>query len=791
MASLLLATTALGAGAIVATPALAQDVRSYDIPAGPLADVLNQYARQAGVELAYHAELTGSASSLGLKGSFGLAEGLSHILSGTGITYRQTGPRAFTLEPAPTADAGTVQLGPVRVEGSGQGVADNDIPTPKTDRAATERSHSYAARAATIAGKVPQPLQDIPNSVSVVTRQRIEDQNMVTLADALRYTPGVLSATYPQDGYYTARGYQLGIEFDSVALLSGIQYVPQLDLAFYDRIEVFRGPAGVMQGIGNPGGTVNMVRKRPLEDFKLSTETQVTSFGGARQSVDVTGPLDKSGALRGRVVVVGLDEDQSIHRYNKKEGGAYGILEYDLDPNTTASLSAAYQINYEKAFDYGVGGMSNGARLPTSWSQNFAPDWNYGRFVSSEVNFNLLHNFDNGWKSNTTVLYSHKYLRGTDAYPWGATGTDPYQQDYIAENMRQHYDWFAADTNVSGPLHLLGQDHTLTFGANYTQFYETVDYGSQDIGTWNVLDAKHIPEPADISMNRSHYKYTEWGIYGQAHIQIAEPFSLTLGGRGAWYESATRNTGAWSTNSRISGKFIPYAAAVYKVVPTLSAYVSYSTVFAPQTDHTYTNQALPPASGKQYEAGLKGTFLNGRLNASGAWFRIDNDHYSISDPLHTGFSIDSGKVRSQGWDFEVSGEPVPNWNVFAAYSRLKTVFLNGGASTGASYDLEEPRNLFKLWTTYRFQQGAMRGWLIGGGVYAQSATSRLAAIYKQPAYAVFNSQVGYQINKNINASLSLNNMFDKKYYSRTPGSVFGAFGDRRNVMLTVRTSFGK
>jgi outer-membrane receptor for ferric coprogen and ferric-rhodotorulic acid len=656
--------------------------------------------------------------------------------------------------------------------------------------ATTEGSGSYAAKNATIAGKAAQSLQETANSVSVVTSQRMADQNMVTLEDALQYTTGIKAVSWGTSAYYSARGYPLGIEYDGVSLFNSIQYQPQLDLAFYDRVEVFRGPAGVIDGIGNPGGTVNMVRKRPLDTFHVSTETQVSSFGGVRQSIDVTGALNKEGTLRGRAVIVGSDEHQSIDRYRKKEFGVYGILEYDIDPRTTIALSAAHQVNADSDYDYGVGGMSNGARLPTSWTQNFAPGWNYTRNTIDEVSLNLAHRFDNGWKSSTSLLYRHESTNATDAYPLGATGTNPYEQSYYGEVNRIGYNSLGFDTNVSGPLHLLGRDHTLTFGASYSQNTKVQGYGGESLGTWNVLDAENIPKPDDLVPSYSYYHYQQGGVYGQARFQITAPLAVTLGARGVWYQETSRTEGSdWSTQSRINGKFVPYAAITYDILPQLTAYASYSSVFAPQTGTTSSGAALAPQSGKQYEAGLKTSALHHRLNASVAVFRIDNDHYAISDPDNPNYSVDAGRVRSQGWEAEVNGEPLPGWNIYAGYTLLNTDYLSGGTSTGESYDAEEPHSLFKLWTTYRFQQGMLRGWMIGGGMLAQTATSRATAQYETGGYAVYNAQIGYSFNKHTSATMTVNNLFDRRYYARTVGTYFSQFGDRRNVMLTVRTDF--
>ncbi|RKP47105.1 TonB-dependent siderophore receptor [Pararobbsia silviterrae] len=746
---------------------------TLSIAAQPLAQALNDWARQTSIELMVEPSLVAGKTAPAVSGRLTPKQALDRLLAGSGLVGEITGTAAVVrLAGTPLETLPTVAVTSER---------DSD--------ATTEGSGSYASKAATITGKTPEKLQEIPNSISVITRQRMDDQNMATLQDALQYATGVKAVSYGDSAYYTARGYNLGIEYNGVSVMNGIQYQPQLDLAFYDRVEVFRGPLGVIDGAGNPGGTVNLVRKEPLDTFHVSTETQLSSFGGARQVVDVTGPLNKDGTLRGRAVIVGSDEHQSIDRYRKKEAGFYGILEYDIDPRTTLSFSVAHQVNADSDYDYGVGKSSLGGFLPSSFTQNFSPSWNYTRNILNEANLNLTHRFENGWTSSTTLLYRYYGYHAEDAYPFGATGSDPYLQDFYAEKQQGTYNSFSADTNISGPVHLFGRDHTLTFGASYTQVNEAFEFGGEDLGTWNVLDPTAIPHPVLSLTSSSKSDYQQGGVYGQAKIRVTDPLTVILGGREVWYQEKDQSGGDWTVGTQLNGKFVPYAGLVYDIVPTLSAYTSYSEVFAPQTGTTVTGQGIAPASGKQYEVGLKGTFLDGKLNANVAAFRIDNDHYELGDPVNPDFYVDAGKVRSQGFEAEVTGEPLPNWNVYAGYTMLDTRYLSGGDSTGQSYDLEEPHSLFKLWTSYRIQQGMLHGLLIGGGMLAQSQTGRIDASYMQGGLAIYNAQVGYQFNKHVTSSLTLNNIFDRMYYSRVPGTYFGQFGDRRNVMLTVRTDF--
>ncbi|WP_236591742.1 TonB-dependent siderophore receptor [Paraburkholderia metrosideri] len=668
-----------------------------------------------------------------------------------------------------------------------------------TPDATTEDSGSYTSKDATVASKTPQSLKETPNSVSVLTRQRMNDQNITTIQEALRYVTGVTSVDYG-DGtaYFRARGSQLGIQFDGVSIVSGLQYLLQFDLAMYDRVEVLRGAAGALDGIGEPGGVVNLVRKRPQDQFHISTETQVGTFGSVRQMVDVTGPLNQDGTVRGRAVLVGSDGLQSVDKTRDKEVMAYGAIDWDITPRTTLSLSGGYQVSPISGLDYGVGGVLNSdqtalvGRLPTSYSQNFSPSWNYSYTSIQEVNGNLVHRFEDGWKSSTTLFYRHMLSKADYAYSGPGVTADGLAY-YGDQSQRNTYNWFGADTNVSGPIQLFGQTHTLTFGANYSVMSSTAESGFMSLngpydgGAYSVFDPNAVPSVNVPFTFGTNERTVQYGIYGQARIHLAKPLTLVLGGRVAFLQDRTQSTlpsvSDWTTNAQINHRFLPSAALLWDIVPSLTAYANYSRFLDAQTDTTYSGVGLPPRTGEQYEVGLKGSFLGGRLNTTTALFRINDDNRAVDDPDHQYYYIAAGKARDQGVELEVTGQPMPDWNVYAGYTYLNETFEN---DTPNLTDGTDPRHLFKLWTNYRFSQGPLRGVSIGGGMLAQTRVSRGV---EQGAYAIFNAQVGYRFNKHVEASLQLNNIFNRGYYIRPPGSFYSVFGDRRNAMLTVRSDF--
>lgn len=338
-----------GTCALGMVPAAAQEAavpagaRIFAIQPQPLVDAMREFSSVTGIQVAYAASIGNGVQSPGVSGSYSPAEALSRLLTGTRLTYRFTGPNAITLEPAPTADTGTVQLGPVRVEAVDEGTA--VAMTSHADPAASEGTRSYAPRAVTVAGKTAQTPRDIPQSISVVTRERLDDQHLISLVDALRYTTGV---TVPENGSgspdYYARGYPLGIQYDGVPATNGLTgYAPQFDLAMYDRVEVLKGPAGLLQGSAEPAGTINLVRKRPLDRFAANAQLSVGSWNNVFGDLDVSTPLNTSGTIRARAVLAGQDRDFFYDDVHERHGLAYAIVEADPSPDTTLSLSGAIQ----------------------------------------------------------------------------------------------------------------------------------------------------------------------------------------------------------------------------------------------------------------------------------------------------------------------------------------------------------------------------------------------------------------------------------------------------------------
>lgn len=794
-----IAVALLMSGAAQAAPA---GTMNFDIAPQPLGSALTAFAAQTGLALSYGAALP-NVNSAGAKGDMASAEALSRLLVGTGLTYRFTGPKAVILEQVPAADNGAVQLGPVRVTGSDDGQVSGDVPTPRTDRAATDRSHSYAARAATVAAKTAQPLREIPQSVSVVTRQRLDDQNIVTLEQALRETTGVTSIPYGDgSAYYQVRGYPAEIQYDGIPANSAVQYQSQFDIAMYDRVELLRGPSGLLQGAGNPAGTINLVRKRPHDSFGWAGSLMGGSWNNFHGDVDVTGPLDEAKTLRGRFVAAGDDRDFFYDKGHERHGLVYGILEYDIAPDTTLTVSGSWQNQTQGPLDYGQSLLAvppNGQFLDAPRSAFFGTDWSRSYTHTRDAYASIDHDFGNGWAAKASIDYRQQRLTGPYGYIAGLIATD-LSADYALQNQYVMNKWVGADANISGPIRLFGRTHQLLFGANYAWQGNVSFGGYEDAEVANVF---HIDIPRTVVPFTfgSDIRTEQFGAYAQGRFSLADPLTLVAAVRITDYRSRERDAvadadgnvtvgryGSFASTGRVSGHATPTVGLIYDVTRQISLYGSYATIFVPQGgDQTFGGGALKPRTGEQFEVGAKGSFLNGALIASAALFSLSDRNRAFGDPEHPDFYLAIGKARSRGAEAEISGEPLPGWNLFAGYTYLKTKYLQDDSSQGLIFDTEEPKHNFKLWSSYRFGPIEQPGFQIGGGVRVMSRTSRGGPY--QPTYAIVDGQVGYRLNAQWSATVSVNNLFDKSYYARVPSQFFGLYGEPRSFTVTLRKSF--
>jgi len=693
-------------------------------------------------------------------------------------------------------------------------LAQHDTATLPSVEVHGQQSEGYAAQSVSI-GRREQTLREIPQSVSVITRQRLDDQNLHSLEQVMTQTTGVTVQAAPAGMLYDfySRGFLIeNVSFDNVQTLpgwGGFDVMP--DTATIERIEVLRGADGLYSGAGQPGGTVNLVRKKPLAQHQTQASFALGSWDNKRAELDISQPLNHSGTLRARGVLAWQDKDFFFDSPHLEKRVAYGVLETDLGVHTTASLGLNYQ-KMDSPMETGHPRAVDGRDLGLSRRRSFTAPWSFYNFESTHVFADLHHAFNTNWKlqANAFVLRENSVFK--DAYIRGSY--DPVTQNGLiiygnASRLqsRQH----GLDLTLDGSFDLLSRRHGISVGASYIErdspFFAKEGWNFPEINTPVGLDFDPhlIPEPAMPSRiyKERNENTRQTGTYAVLRWSLTDPLTLITGARATWYDYGNKNllTGAFNNRYKQNGEITPYAGVVWDFATHYSLYASYTDIFRVQSNlHQADGTPLDPALGANYEIGIKASTPNERLNASLAVFRIDETNRSQSDPAWpSGINgrtvyINAGEVRSEGIEAEINGEVLRGWQWSAGYTYNTTEYLRDRTATGTpsnnegkSFRSYTPKHMLRVYTTYTLP-GTLERWSVSGGMNTQSEiyNSNATVRAKQSGYAVFNAGIGYTANAKLSLRLAMNNLSDKVYYRRINTREGNLYGEPRSFMLTAR-----
>lgn len=798
---LLLMTTALTAvappplqaqeapAATQVTPAAGQ--RDFNIPPQSLTTALALFGQQSGVQVTADGEMLRSVSTSGVQGRMTADQALARLLAGTGLSYSVEGG---TLTLRRVSSDGAMTLDPVSVEGSAatQGGV--------FDTVRTEGGKSYTTTATTV-GKTAVAIKDIPQSVSVVTRQTMDDRGVTDLAEAMKQVTGMTVVRYDGAGIFNdikSRGYAIeATQLDGVTTTQTTAFATSLDTAIYDRIEVLRGPTGLYQSGGEPGGTINLVRKRATDQWRFGGLAAGGSWDSYRGEVDASGPLVESGKLRARVVGV-VDDRQSyqdVVATNKKVG--YGTLEADLTEATTLSVGLARQ-EIDSVINQGLSAYADGRLLDVPRSTFFGADWNNQDTNTEEQFIEVRHRFDNGAIAQLSGRRVDRWVLYEGVRANGAVDPTTGNVNYESVINEDAMDERSMDAHVSSPVRVAGLSHDLLAGVDYRTSERDLAYGYGPTGSFNAFSPTHSFNLGSIPFQyRNHTDIEQYGAYGQARIKPGVDWlTLVAGGRLSWWNTEINNalTGAVTARYSSRGEFTPYGGIVFDASKEVSLYGSYTEIFKPQNALDASGSLIAPRVGGAYEIGVKGSFLDDRLNTHLALYHMSDENRAVAIPGCLGSNCNeaAGKVRSRGLEAQISGSPIPDWDVSAGYAYVLTDTVKGTVSTqGGTFSTETPKHTATLWAKYTIPDGALQGLSLGGGVkalssfYSQSGATR----WIQDGYAIVDAVAGYAIAENLDLALNVNNVFDKKYYEKMSGSRQFYYGAPRSAMLTLRAKF--
>ncbi|EMC2537780.1 Fe(3+)-pyochelin receptor FptA [Pseudomonas aeruginosa] len=654
----------------------------------------------------------------------------------------------------------------------------------------------------TTLGKVPLKPRELPQSASVIDHERLEQQNLFSLDEAMQQATGVTVQPFQllTTAYYV-RGFKVdSFELDGVpALLGNTASSPQ-DMAIYERVEILRGSNGLLHGTGNPAATVNLVRKRPQREFAASTTLSAGRWDRYRAEVDVGGPLSASGNVRGRAVAAYEDRDYFYDVADQGTRLLYGVTEFDLSPDTLLTVGAQYQHIDSITNMAGVPMAKDGSNLGLSRDTYLDVDWDRFKWDTYRAFGSLEQQLGGGWKGKVSAEYQEADSRLRYAGSFGAI--DPQTGDggqltgaaYKFKSIQR-----SLDANLHGPVRLFGLTHELLGGVTYAQGetrQDTARFLNLPNTPVNVYrwDPHGVPRP-QIGQYTSPgtTTTTQKGLYALGRIKLAEPLTLVVGGRESWWDQDTP-----ATRFKPGRQFTPYGGLIWDFARDWSWYVSYAEVYQPQADRqTWNSEPLSPVEGKTYETGIKGELADGRLNLSLAAFRIDLENNPQEDPDHPGppnnpFYISGGKVRSQGFELEGTGYLTPYWSLSAGYTYTSTEYLKDSQNdSGTRYSTFTPRHLLRLWSNYDLPWQDRR-WSVGGGLQAQSdySVDYRGVSMRQGGYALVNMRLGYKIDEHWTAAVNVNNLFDRTYYQSLSNPNWNnRYGEPRSFNVSLRGAF--
>nr|WP_313440180.1 TonB-dependent receptor [Novosphingobium sp.] len=611
---------------MLATPVAAQSgsQRSFNIEAQNLDRALAIFGAQSGLQVTVDGAQIRGVKSRGASGTMSREQALSALLTGTGFTYRYTGANTVLIERAPDIADGAISLGPVRVEGAnGSGGL---VASPSSDMLASEGTGSYTPRGSVTSSKLPLTLRETPQSVTVITRQQIEDRNFITIDEAIESSTGVTAEAFNLGTLqFKSRGFDMGSgQIDGMMGAGGSTggYVP--NIAMFDRIEVMRGAAGLVAGRGYPGGVVNLIRKRPLDKARYGLVLHAGTWDQYRGEADISVPV--TDWLRVRAVASYENRKFFTDLVHTKRPMIYGVAEADVTPTTLLTVGASYEENNtDSFFNSGLPWFSNGkdSRLPRS-SRGIAPGWNYFDVNATNIFGSVEQRLGGAWKAKVQVnqqRWSQDYL-APNARP---SAIDPVTQigpqlRSTVQNFRATTETLSFEGQIDGEVQALGRTHEIAVGASYSRQKDfdnesrsaTIDATPRPIfnaDPWAVAR----PVFGEFSPTGYSAKIVQEGIWGVARLNVADPLKVILGARLSNYESGAQYTvtGPFTTLKQ-KHVFTPYGGVVFDVARNWSVYASYAEIFRDQNSMFRADgSTLPPVTGVNYELGTKGEFYDG------------------------------------------------------------------------------------------------------------------------------------------------------------------------------------
>lgn len=648
-------------------------------------------------------------------------------------------------------------------------------------------------------------LLETPQSVSIITAQRIADQAFSSINEVVGQTVGLSAKQVDSTrNTFSARGFDIDkYQIDGVPMawsLAGDSGETITDVAIYERIEVVRGATGLLTGAGDPSASINLVRKHATATaFTGYVNAGIGSWNNKFITADVASALTADGKVRARLVAKKEAGDSFMSIASEDKTVIYGVMDADLTDSTLFSFGSSYQDNQPEGSTWGglAAWFTDGTQTDWDPAVTSSADWTYWQSTNANTFANLVQNFSNGWQgkisynhnkntANTKLLYVFGSLdkqTGVGLAPW------PYKSSGFSKQS-------SLDLQLKGDVELMGRSHEFVVGALKSKQQAETDTFQQtsavvDVGNFYQWDGSY-PEPtfAATGARQEDVETEQDGYYAATRLTFTDSLKLIAGGR---LSSWQREGVSWGVDANYGDDsvFVPYAGLMYQVAPEHNLYVSQTEIFKPQNARDVTGKYIEPVTGTNLELGLKSALLDGALQTSVAVFQIQQDNLAQNTnvpfpdrPIEMIYAAADG-VESTGFELEVIGQISDIWKLSAGYSQFKAE-----DAKGAEVNTDHPRKKLNIFTTLDMAQ-LLSGLEIGGGLSWEGSQYSGVGAKKltQDAFNLVNLMARYHVSEQFSVQLNVDNLFDETYFSQIGFFEQYGYGSPRNFSLGLTYNF--
>ncbi|WP_405121725.1 TonB-dependent siderophore receptor [Pseudomonas petroselini] len=680
------------------------------------------------------------------------------------------------LDPA-FAEENTVELDTISV-------------TTDAYESATGPVKGYRATRSASATKTDTALRDIPQSISVIPATVLKDLGSTNVERALEFAGGVSKQNnfgglnlyeYSVRGFTTSEFYQ-----DGFSANRGYPSTP--DAANIERIEVLKGPAASLYGRGDPGGTVNIVTKKPQPEAFTTVQTSAGSWDRYRTAVDVNTPLDGEGNVLSRVNLAVEDNHSFRDHVQSKRVFVAPSFSWQLDPDTHLLVESEF-VRHSSTFDRGV------VDAPGISRSTFLGEPNDGDIDNhnNRIQATLEHHLNDAWKLRLASHYKQGSLWG-DASENRALNADGHTLDrrYRERSMGWHDS--ITQLELRGLFDIGSWQHELLIGTEYEDYRKkervTAIGGSRyPIDLYNPVYGQ--PKPNGTRSGTDFFEQTKsQALNLQDQIIFTDRLRGMVGARFEHFEQSTDDFARNHAKSRQTHDALTQRAGLlYQLTPQVGVFANASTSFKPNSGLDANGKTFKPEEGVGYEVGIKSELFDDRLSATLAAFHIEKENVLALDPA-TNTSRAMGKARSQGFDLQLTGQVTEAVRVIGAFAYIDAEVTKGDKAIPAgSRILGVAKRSGSLLGVYEFQDGVLRGSDLGAAfTYVGDRSGEAGTRFELPAYHTVDLLAHYKATENVTVGLNLNNLFDEKYYERSYSNYWINPGEPRNLTVSLTLS---